>query len=81
MSTTTVITADALELIAQLNETVKNLLESVKILRDELPPREISPALFTPEQAGAYTGIAVTKLALFVRAFLGLRIVTANMRG
>jgi hypothetical protein len=62
---TTVITPDALELMTQLNEVAKGLLEAAKALKEELPPREVEAVLYTPEQAAKYTGIAVQTLATY----------------
>jgi hypothetical protein len=66
--TTTVVTSDSLELMAQLNAIAKDLVETAKALREdmaELDRATVKPALFTEKQAAEYTGIAEQTLRTY----------------
>jgi hypothetical protein len=63
MTTIAMITPDALELMNILNGTMRELLETARVLKEELPPRAVEPALFTPEEAAAYLKVSIPTLA------------------
>ena len=58
---TTVVTADALELMIQLNAGAKDLLEAFKAFKEdfeELKLSTVKPSLLTTQEAAKYLGIA-----------------------
>jgi hypothetical protein len=65
---TTVITGDALALMAALNDAAKSLAGDVASLAAELAEARsglMRPVLLTPEEASKMTGIAVSTLARY----------------